>query len=230
MVGELTVWVKPKVTISSAFLLLGWAKRPVFEGPGLVALEEAYDLVLALAEAFCLQAERALQMGILQGYREVEGTESVLRGRLRSGDQLRRRFGIPIPLLVRYDDYLIDVTENQLLKAAASKLLGLPGIGGRSRARLRSLRALLVGVSDLVFGATRQDWNPTRLNARYHDALWLSELILSGGSVEQAPGEVRLNRSSDLSKVFEYFVVDRLERRVAEDRRSLHGSGPLHSR
>jgi 5-methylcytosine-specific restriction enzyme subunit McrC len=115
-IGEVMLWVKPKLTVARLLWLLGWARRGLFEAPGPVSLEASDDLVPALAEAFCAQAERALQQGLLQGYREVEGSEAVLRGRLRTGDQLRHRFGLAVPLLIRYDDFLADIAENQILK------------------------------------------------------------------------------------------------------------------
>jgi|GEM_PF-6082157 len=84
-------------------------------------------------------AENALSKGLLQGYRSVESTDTVLRGRLRTDDQLRHRFGIPVPLLLRYDDYLSDIPENQILKAATSRLLLVPALRTSVVARLRGL-------------------------------------------------------------------------------------------
>lgn len=210
-VGGITVWIRPKITIARLLWLLGWSRRAVFAAPGPVAVEESEDLVPALAEAFCGQAERALQAGLLQGYREVEGSEAVLRGRLRAGDQLRRRFGLPVPLLVRYDDHLVDTPENQILKAAATRLSMLPGIAGPVRVRLRSLRGLLVDVSDLTVAGPLPGWHPSRLNARYHDALWLAEIVLKNGSIEHEPGRLRLDGFLvDLYQVFESFVTSSL--------------------
>lgn len=209
--GDLTVWVKPKITISRLLWLLGWAHRGVFEAPGPVALDETDDLVPVLAEAFCIQAERALRAGLLQGYREVDASEAVLRGRLRTGDQLRCRFGLAVPLLVRFDDYLADIAENQILKAATSRLLRLDGVGTDVRARLRRMRELFVNVSNMHAGTPKPTWHPNRLNARYHDALWLAEIILAGGSVDHEPGRLRLDGFLvDLFQVFETFVTGTL--------------------
>jgi 5-methylcytosine-specific restriction enzyme subunit McrC len=210
-IGEVMLWVKPKLTVARLLWLLGWARRAVFEAPGPVSLEASDDLVPALAEAFCAQAERALQQGLLQGYREVEGSEAVLRGRLRTGDQLRHRFGLAVPLLIRYDDFLADIAENQILKAATSHLLVLDGVGMKVRARLRRVRGLLADVSDIPSRSLRPVWRPTRLNPRYHDALALAELVLSGGSLEQEPGQLRIDGFLvDLSKIFETFVAETL--------------------
>lgn len=210
-IGSVTVWVKPKITIDRLLWLLGWSRKAVFGAPGPVSLETSVELVPALAEAFCAQAERALQAGLLQGYVDVDGSHAVLRGRLRTGDQLRRRFGLPVPLLLRYDDHLVDIPENQIIKGAASRLANMPGISGPVRTRLRSLRGLLADVSDPASYGQRPTWHPTRLNARYHDALWLAEIVLTNGSIEHEPGRIRLDGFLvDLYQVFEDFVTSSL--------------------
>ena len=124
-VSGVTLWIKPKVDIRRILFLLGYAKNPGWRDDT-VALAQVTDLVPALAHAFADQAERALDRGLVQGYVEVDDSLTVLRGRLRDQDQLRRRFGIAVPLLVRFDDYTTDIAENQLLRAAAELLLRLP--------------------------------------------------------------------------------------------------------
>lgn len=90
----------------------------------------------AVAYAFARQAERATEQGLLQGYRTVEEALPVVRGRIREVDQMRRHFGLPVPIAVRFDEFTVDVAENQLLKggdravAEASSLVG----GGASNA------------------------------------------------------------------------------------------------
>jgi 5-methylcytosine-specific restriction enzyme subunit McrC len=207
-VGQLTVWIQPKIAIQHLLWLLGWARRPGWVGPDLIGFAAGQELVPALAHAFSAQVERALLPGLLQGYVEVDSTEPVLRGRLRTADQLRQRHGVAIPLLVRYDDYRSDIPENQLLRAATSKLLGLPGVSASVRGRLRALRGLVIDVSDLPTGRPLPAWIPSRLNARYHDALWLAEVILNGGAIEQVPGNIRVEGFLiDLYQVFEDFVT-----------------------
>ena len=92
------------------------------------AFQEADNLVEALVRAYLRHAERALARGLLQGYQSVEDAQPGIRGRVREADQLRRRFGLPLPVEVRYDDYTTDIDENRLLRAAARRL-GIPGAG-----------------------------------------------------------------------------------------------------
>ena len=211
-VGEVTVWVRPKLDIARLVWLIGYAKSPGWRaGDDPVRLGWADDLVPALADAMASQAERALATGLLQGYQELDDELAVLRGRFRAHDQLGRRHGVALPLLVRYDDYTVDTTENRVLRGAVERLLRLPGVSQGARVRLLALRHRLNEVSALAPGGKVPDWTPSRLNARYHDALWLAELVLGGSSVEHLPGALRINGFLvDMAKVFEDFVTSAL--------------------
>jgi 5-methylcytosine-specific restriction enzyme subunit McrC len=229
-VGDVTLRVTPKVAVSRLVWMLGWAQKAGWQSGGPVELDESADLVAALAEAFARQAERALQRGLLYGYKTVDADLAVLRGRIRTDDQLRRRFGLPVPLAVRFGDHLADIAENQILRAAATRLLRLPGVGLATRARLRSLRALLEGVADLPGGRPWPVWRATRLNARYHDALRLAEVVLASRAFEVDPGRLRVDGFMvDMYQLFEDFVTATLStalqdhggRCTAQDRHSL---------
>jgi 5-methylcytosine-specific restriction enzyme subunit McrC len=206
-IAGVTVRIRPKVEIRRILFLLGYARSPGWRDET-VALTEVPDLLPALAGAFAGQAERALDQGLLQGYTQVDDSLTVLRGRLREQDQLRQRFGIAIPLLVRFDDHSTDIAENRLVRAAAETLLRLPDIAPGVRVRLRRLRGLLADVSPVVPGAPLPTWSPSRLNARYHVTLWLAEMILRGNAVDQVAGDIRLGGFLiDMAKAFEDFVT-----------------------
>lgn len=206
--GDVTIWIRPKLPIARLVFLLGYARRPGWRQQETVSYATVPDLLPALAQAFVDQAERALRPGLLQGYEVIDDALPVLRGRLREHDQLRERFGLAVPLLVRYDDYQADIAENQILRGATDRLLRLPGVDGRTLIRLRALRQNLFDITSPPAGRPLPAWHPTRLNARYHDVLWLAELILSGNSIDQAPGHLRLNGFLvNMAKVFEDFVT-----------------------
>ncbi|MGI8631820.1 MAG: McrC family protein [Solirubrobacterales bacterium] len=210
-IAGVTVWIRPKIDIRRILFLMGYARDPGWR-TDLVDLEQVGDLLPVLAWAFADQAERAVQLGLLQGYVETDDSLAVLRGRLRDADQLRQRFGLAVPLLVRYDDYTVDIAENRILRAATELLLRLPGVDDATRVRLRGMRLLLAEVAPVPAGLPPR-WRPTRLNARYHVALWLAELIMSGDAVDHVPGDVRINGFIvDMAKVFEDFLVAALIR------------------
>ena len=180
--------IAPKVTVDRLLYLLGYAAEYADWRPAPVEAAERPDLPTAVAYAFTHAAERALLPGVLFGYREVEESLPVLRGRLRAPAQLRRWPGLALPLEVTYDDHTADIPENRLLLGAALRLLRLPGLPAALRARLRLLGSRLDTVTPPVPGAPLPAWSPTRLDRRYQPVLGLAELILRGASYELDDG------------------------------------------
>lgn len=207
-VGGVELWVAPKLPIRRLLFLLGFARSAKGWRDEDIGMLQAPNLLVAVAEAFARQATRALAQGLLQGYRSVEEALPVVRGRLREADQLRRRHGLPVPLEVRYDDFTIDIAENQLLRAASERLLRLSGLPNRLRASLLRVVLRLGDVVRLVPGHPLPRWQASRLNTRYHVALRLAELVLRGGSVERESGTVRVSGFMvAMNRVFEDFVT-----------------------
>lgn len=210
-VAGVEVWIAPKLNIRRLFFLIGYARDQKIWRDEDLGLHEDADLLSAIATAFARQADRATDQGLLQGYRVVEDALPVLRGRLRSSEQLSRRLGLAVPLEVRYDEYDVDIPENQLLRGAAEVLLKIPQIGPVARLRLRRLVRSMADVTPARRGRHLPRWQASRLNARYHVALYLAELVLRGGSVEQEAGSVVVSGFVlDMAKVFEDFLTTAL--------------------
>lgn len=203
-----TVWLKPKTPVRRLFAMLGYARA----GSAIwteddFGFEEDDNLVPALAHAFVRQASRALAGGPLRGYVTREDALPLVRGRWRIGDQLTRRGGQPLPVEVSFDDYVEDIAENQVLLAAAMRLLQLPGVPADVLGALRRILRVLDGVSVIPVGAPVPVVRPDRRNARYASALALASLVLSGSSVEQRAGSVVASGFLvDMWSVFEDFV------------------------
>lgn len=207
-IGDLQVVIQPKLDINRLVFLMGYARGPSFWRDDHVQLDPATDLPAALADAFLRLAHRALEQGLLKGYLTVEETLPVLRGRVREADQLRRRWGHAIPLEVRYDEFSVDIAENQLLLAAAERLLRTPDAARRHRPGLQRLRLQLADVSSPARGGARPTWTASRLNARYQPAMELAELILGGRSFEQRVGDLTVSGYLfNMATIFEDFVT-----------------------
>lgn len=221
-VGSLQVEVRPKdrVNLTHLIFLLGYAADPGFRADDVVA--DRYDeLWPALAETLARLGERALLNGVLQGYRTIEAADTVLRGRIRIGDQLRARPLQPVPLELSYDDYLTDIAENRILRTALRRMQRVPGVPRDTRSRLAHLDNRLDGVEILRPGRLLPAWRPTRLNKRYHPALRVAEIILANSSVEAGGGDaVVASFVVSMWKVFEDFVTVAL--REAFRRRGEH--------
>lgn len=206
-VGDLQVAVRPKIPIARLIFLMGYAQQPAYWRDHSVLLEASADLPDALAHSFSRLATKALEQGLLQGYQSIDDSLAVVRGRIRVADQIGRRYGRALPLEVTYDDFTVDIAENRLILAAARTLLRVGQLAPEVRRRLLRLETRLADVTPLRRGEPLPPWQPSRLNARYHPALRLAELILDGHSIEQRHGEVEVSGFVvDMWRVFEDFV------------------------
>ena len=237
-VGDILLRLTPKVPIARIFYLLGFGRRFAWRDD-LVPYDTADDLVHVLADAFARQAERALARGVIQGYVERDDELAVVRGRLRHREQVTRRFGQVTPLLVRYDDFTIDIPENQLVRAAAKVLRHVPGLDPLVARRLRAIVQRLDDVSDLVPGRALPAWRSNRRTAHYETTLWFASIILRHRSVDLPAGDVDVNGFMiDMATVFEDFVtvalgdaLARIDGRVEpQDRQTLDIGGSVEMR
>lgn len=212
--GErVTVRIQPKLPIERLLFLIGYANHLHGWQEEEVDAAQQPDLLPAVAHAFARAAERTLRQGVLLGYREKHEALPVVRGRIQESVQIGRRYGLPLPVEVRYDDFTVDIPENRLLLTAALRLLCLPGVHPATRSMLRRLILRLDGVRPHTHGTLLPRWTPSRLNARYRTALRLAELILRSGSYEHEDGTVVRVDGLLLTmwKVFEDFLTRALQ-------------------
>ena len=204
--------IRPKITdLNRLLFLLGYARDPQIWRDDVVQLDAADDLLPALAEAFARLATRAVEQGLLQGYRTVHDRLPVLRGRILAGEQMSRLYGLPVPIAVEYDDFTVDIAENQLLVMATLRLLTVPRISESARRRLQRLRRTLAEVSVPARGAQLPRWQPSRLNTRYESALRLAEIVLAAESFDHhLGGRTVTGYMFDMWRIFEDFVVTAL--------------------
>ena len=206
--GNVEVRIRPKVPTKRLLFLLAYAMRPEGWQELMTLLGEAEDPIEGIAHAFCHHSEAALAQGLLQGYVTVEEALPGLRGRLREGDQLRRRFGLMVPLEVTFDDFTPDIAENKLLKSAAHRLLMSQTVLPGTRRRLRRLRRKLANVTRLVAGESIPTVRTDRRNGRYENAVVLATLILQSMTIEVGDrARAATGFLFDMNKAFEDFVT-----------------------
>lgn len=239
-VGGLSVLIRPKIGIPQLLSLACYAIGRVrfqetdFRFPEETALPDALALALTAA------ARRAFARGLLHGYRTEEEALQTVRGRIRFDDQVRRRFGIPLPVEVRYDEFTDDILANRLVKAAVVRLGGM-------RLRSREARVGLGWVAAMVENVSLEEYPPNdvpevrfdRLNAHYEQVVALARLVLRRGAFEADRGQVRASGFlMDMNQVFQEFVTVALrealgvsERRFGESTiPSLDETGRVHLR
>jgi 5-methylcytosine-specific restriction enzyme subunit McrC len=217
-IGDVDLYIAPKVSVARLLFLAGYARNASGWREQVISTAEQDEIVPAFADALWRQVDRATRAGLLQGYRAVDVTSTVLRGRLREAQQLGRRLGQPLPLEIRYDEFTADIAENRILATALERILRVPGVRPEARRMLRHLVNRFVSVTRIGRGEPLPAWRPSRLNARMHVALRLSELVLGDGAVDPKEGEVAANGLVlDMAWLFESFLStalrEQLERR-----------------
>ena len=219
--GDLSISIRPKLSIGRVLYLASYAMGAVDFREGGFDFEHRESLVEALVPALTRAARSAFGRGLLHGYRTEEEALHTVRGRVRVADQIRRRFGISVPVEVRYDDFTDDVLPNQLVKAAAVRLGKLRIRSPQSRLDLGWVAATLDNVSLVEFppgGIPEVKFD--RLNEHYREVVTLARLILRHTAIETARGAVRANGFlMNMNKIFQEFVTRALreELRLTED-------------
>ena len=227
--GDLAVSIRPKLEVSRVLFLASYAMGAFKLRDEPYAFEDKATLVEALAPALVAAARRAFGRGLLHGYRTEEEALHTVRGRIMGAEQIRRRFDIPLPVEVRYDDFTDDILPNRLVKAAAAVLGAMHIEAADAREGLRWMDATLGNVSLLRFSpgdVPAVAFN--RLNEHYREVVDLSRLILRYRAIELGRGGIRANGFlMDMNEVFQGFVTRGLRESLGVSDRTLRSDKSL---
>ena len=208
-IGDLSVLIQPKIGIPQLLSMACYAMSKFKPQPELFNYPQEYALPDVLALALASAARQAFSRGLLHGYRVEEESLYTVRGRIMVAEQLRRRFGIPLPVEVRYDEFTNDILANRLVRAAVHHL-------GRMRLRSQPARRQLGRIAGMLENVSPVEFRPKavpdirfdRLNEHYRGVVSLSQLILRQGAYESSRGEVRASGFlMDMNVVFQEFVT-----------------------
>ena len=203
--------VAPRFPIYNIFYFLGLLEEMKLDSEK-VQISESNDFLTVLFQSFIHSVTSSTRKGLISGYVNREDSLQVLRGRIDFSRQLKRNPGNYFPFEVTLDDFIEDVSENQILKKAlhVSLKYGLQNRNLRNQAQ-----NLLFNFKDVSDISEVPAWNNSRLNSHYWNALRLAELIISGNGFHENTGDVQINRFSiDMYKVFEDFVAKQLTERI----------------
>ena len=208
-IGDLSILIRPKIGIPALLSLACYAIGRVkfqmeeFDFPEENALHDV--LALALGRA----ARMAFARGLLHGYHTEEEALYTVRGRIRFDEQIRRRFGIALPVEVRYDEFTDDILANRLVKAAAYRLGHMGLRSPKARNDLGWIAGMLDNVSPVEFPAGAvPEVRFDRLNEHYRGVVALSRLILRHSEFQANRGAVRASGFLvDMNVLFQDFVT-----------------------
>jgi 5-methylcytosine-specific restriction enzyme subunit McrC len=212
---EVEILVRAKVPMHSLFLLLGAGMPPDAWKPATFAFGTDPNLLAAMAAFYARTAEQAVGRGLRRDYRYEDDRLVTLRGRVDIAAQLRTP-GVVTPVACRFDEHTADIVENQVLKAAARRLLRLPGVRPDTRRLLERLLVHLDEVSDATVDASSVDRIVfTRLNRHYEPALRLAALVLRNTSLLDRVGSADASAFLlDMPILFQRWLTDRLARHL----------------
>lgn len=217
--GDISVLIEPKIGIPQLLALACYCMG-VYDAHAqrLFDFQKAQTLPDILALALIAAARRAFGRGILRGYREEEEALYTVRGRIRFDEQIRRRYGIPLPVELRFDEFTDDILANRLVKAAAARLRQMTLNSSEARRGLGWIAAILGNVSlpefhRRIVPEVRFD----RLNEHYRRVVGLARLVLLHSEFESKRGDVRASGFMiDMNVLFQAFVTQALRERLAD--------------
>ena len=210
-IGDLSVLIWPKIGIPKLLSLACYALGVIRsdEKRQFDFDEDVETLPDTLALALAAAARTAFARGLLHGYRTEEEALLTVRGRIRFEDQLRRRFGMSLPVEVRYDEFTDDIMENRLVKAAITRLGEMRIRSPRARRGLGWVATMLENVSHVNFARNDvPEVTINRLNEHYRGVVGLSRLILQNCAFETNRGSVRaVGFVMDMNTLFQEFLI-----------------------
>ena len=209
----LSVLIKPKIGIPQLLSLACYAmgvykpqEKHLFDFQKDQALPDVLALALSAA------ARRAFGRGLLRGYLTKEDALHTVRGRIRFDEQIRRRYGIPLPVELRFDEFTEDILANRLVKEAAARLRHMTLNSSDARRGLGRIAAILENVSMLEFQRRNvPEVRFDRLNEHYRHVVGLARLILLHSEFESFRGDVRATGFLiNMNNLFQEFVTQAL--------------------
>ena len=207
-IGDLAIVIRPKIPIDRVMFLIAYSMDPKHWRRNAVELARDDGILEAIIFAFTHHTRQAIHRGLLRGYRGEDDALNTVRGRIRFGDQIQRRFDIPLPVEVAFDEFTEDIEKNRLLKSAIDRLGHTFIRSEAARQEVRRLRPSFTGVGP---GSYRRGTLPevryTRLDEHYRPAVELARLILENSSLELQGGKIAgAAFFVDMNKVFERFL------------------------
>ncbi len=215
-VGDLTVHVVPKTPLKNIVYMASLGGRQLTLHDQ-VSVASASALPTAIAQAFLAEVQQATRRGLVKGYRTVEESAAVVRGRWDVMRQLAVRPGIPLPLEIEFDDFTEDILENQILNTALRVVRGFEDLPPAVGASVRQLQVLLADVTTLPRGAGVPERPLTRLTQHYATALRLARVILDAVAWTHRDGAHSGGTFLvGMAGIFESYVAARLGTELAE--------------
>ena len=215
-IGDVSVLIEPKIGIPKLLSLVCYVMgiyKAKEQHPFNFKRTDALPDILALA--LTSSARRAFGRGLLRGYLAEEDALYTVRGRIQFSEQIRRRYSIPLPVELGFDEFTEDILANRLVKAAAARLGRMTLRSPEARRGLGWIAAILETVSLVEFRRV-PEVRFDRLNEHYRHVVGLARLILLHSEFESQCGDVRASGFLiDMNVLFQEFVTQALREQLS---------------
>ena len=144
---------------------------------------------------------------------------------------MRRRFGIGLPVEVRYNDFTDDILEHRLVKAAVSRLTGMRLHSVKARRGLSWVAGMIEQVSPVEYGPNDvPEIRFDRLNEHYRGVVGLARLVLRHSAFESGRGHVRATGFlMNMNHLFQEFVTIALREALCASEQTLRSDRGVHA-
>ena len=206
-----TLEIEPKASLDALVHMVSRGGRQATLEHQVVKREAGRSVPTALARALAHEASALAAGGLMRGYRTVEESAMVVRGRWDVPRQLGRRPGMPLPVELTLDDFTVDIDENRMLAGAIAVAKRFDGLSPAVRTALDASSIDLAGVQPIRLGSRLPRISLDRRSERYAPALRIARWVL-----EQAAWTQRSGRQQghgflvEMAAVFESFVAAEL--------------------
>lgn len=208
--------VVPKTPLENIVSMASLGGLQLRLGPSETRYGADTSIPVAIARAFMIALDQATRRGLLKGYRSVQESASVVRGRWDIPRQLAKRPGIPLPIEIDFDDFTEDIDENRVLQTALRVLGRLDGVTDALGHNFKAMQALFADVESLPRGLPLPDVRLHRLNQHYAVPLRLARVVLEAVSWTHREGAaVGGTFLVDMAAVFEGYIANRLRLNLA---------------
>ncbi len=229
--GKTSVIISPsKCNASHVLFMMGYAENPRMFQDGQVEFADDSNLLEAFVTVFVRSATKAIERGMFRSYTAVEDDLTVVRGRIRMGEQMSRRFRLSPPIALSFDEFTVDNQENRLIRSAIEFASKMPIRNPETTRGIQFLRAMFSDVSIVEFDRSwlpQPNWN--RLNEHLEYAVSLARRIIQNSSISLEHGD----SSSDefiinMANVFEDFVVTAIREHLKLSRSEMPRANEIH--
>lgn len=178
----------------------------------LLGKEEFDNIYNLLAKLYINGISGLLKRGFNRYYIGKEETLSTLRGKLNIADSLKQQTFCNAKMVCQYDDFLVNIKLNQILKATITLLIRSPHLDAEFKNKLISLRFHFADIEDIrlsksVFSSLRYNRN----NSYYRMLINISELVYQGLITNESGDEVLFSdfvRDTQMERLYEKFVLN----------------------